>query len=245
MYSIAEAHPRMAPEPAPDAASARDHSPTWTFILAMLVYALILAASVNHEALGQWFASLRAAATPAAISPPPAATASATASDADAAEPVANLSAPMKRALDHVARRYRVAPATLLPVFAAAQEAARERGLDPLLIVAVIAVESGFNPIAESPMGAQGLMQVIPRFHKDKVPEDAGEHPFLDPVTNVRIGTHVLQEAIRMRGSLTAGLQQYGGASDPQEAYAARVLAERDRIEQSVAPRLAMAAPRP
>jgi soluble lytic murein transglycosylase-like protein len=244
MYSIAQAHPRMATEDDLDANPAKDRSPTWALILAMLVFALIVAASIKHEALGAWFAGLRAAAQPAAGNPP-LATAPVPAGDAEAADPAADLSPTMKRALEHVARRYRVAPATLVPVFAAAQEAASERRLDPLLIVAVIAVESGFNPIAESPMGAQGLMQVIPRFHLDKVPEDAGEHPFLDPVTNVRIGAHVLQEAIRMRGSLVAGLQQYGGASDPQDPYAGRVLAEKDRIEQSVTQRLAVASARP
>jgi soluble lytic murein transglycosylase-like protein len=243
MYSIAQAHPRMAPEAALDAVPTRARRSTRTFILAMLAYALILTAGANHEALGLWLAGIRAVAGPATGNPPLAA--APVTADESAANQAAELSPTMKRALEHVARRYRVAPATLTPVFAAAQESARDRRLDPLLVVAVIAVESGFNPIAESPMGAQGLMQVIPRFHMDKVPADAGEHPFLDPVTNVRIGTHVLQEAIRMRGSLTAGLQQYGGSTDPQEAYAARVLAEKDRIEQSVAPRLAMAGNRP
>ena len=148
--------------------------------------------------------------------------------------PVPNevLSPRMNAVLEHVTRRYRVAATTLRPIFTAAQSTARQRGLDPLLIVAIIGIESGFNPYSESPFGAQGLMQIIPRFHQDKVPEGAGEQAFLDPVLNVRIGTQVLQEAIRMRGSLEAGLQQYGGSSDPELSYAARVLAEKSRLEQ-------------
>lgn len=139
----------------------------------------------------------------------------------------------MQGVLDYVARRYRVAASALEPILVAAQNTGLDRGLDPLLIVAVIGVESGFNPNAESSFGAQGLMQVIPRWHQDKVPDDAGEQPFLDPVTNVRIGGHVLQEAIRQRGSLIAGLQQYAGASDPTSAYASKVLAEKQRLEHA------------
>src|ERR1700681_1021821 len=54
------------------------------------------------------------------------------------------------------------------------REAKRNR-LDPLLIVAVMAVESGFNPAAQSDGGAIGLMQVIPRYHPDKFSAASGE----------------------------------------------------------------------
>lgn len=143
------------------------------------------------------------------------------------------LSPVMKKALAYVAQRYRVSADALLPVFEAAQVVGQERRIDPLLIVAIIAIESRFNPFAESPMGAQGLMQVIPRFHMDKILDNAGERPFLDPATNIRIGTTVLAEAIRLRGSLTGGLQFYAGSSDPAGGYANRVLAEKARLEQA------------
>jgi soluble lytic murein transglycosylase-like protein len=140
----------------------------------------------------------------------------------------------LQRALDFVSRRYRVAPEALVPVFEAAQAVGRERRLDPLLIVAIIGIESRFNPFAESASGAKGLMQVIPGYHLDKVPQGAGLQPFLDPVTNIQVGVHVLEEAIRWRGSLTAGLQHYGGASDdPDTGYANKVLAEKERLEQA------------
>ena len=160
-------------------------------------------------------------------------TAAGAAVDAAPEGAVDGLTPRMRAVLDHVTKRYRVAAVTLGPILVAAQTTGRERGIDPLLIVAVIGVESGFNPFAESSFGAQGLMQVIPRFHLDKVPEGSGENPFLDPVTNVRIGGHVLQEAIRLRGGLMAGLQQYGGATDPEETYANKVLAERQKLEQA------------
>ncbi len=150
---------------------------------------------------------------------------------ADAVKPV--LQPALATALDSVAQRYRVAPQALQPIFAAAQTAARARNLDPLLLIAVIGIESGFNPYAQSPMGAQGLMQVIPRFHLDKLPNDAGKQAFLDPVINVHVGARILQEAIRRQGGLMEGLQYYGGVSyDPDQAYANRVLTEKQRIEQ-------------
>ena len=140
----------------------------------------------------------------------------------------------LQRVLDFVSRRYRVAPEALVPIFEAAQAVGRERRLDPLLIIAIIGIESRFNPFAESVVGAKGLMQVIPGYHLDKVPQGAGEQPFLDPVTNIQVGVHVLEEAIRWRGSLTAGLQHYGGASDdPETRYANKVLAEKERLEQA------------
>ena len=140
----------------------------------------------------------------------------------------------LKRALDYVSRRYRVAPEALVPIFEAAQSVGRESRLDPLLIIAIIGIESRFNPFAESPVGAKGLMQVMPDIHLDKVPEGAGEQPFLDPVTNIRVGVHVLEEAIRWRGSLTGGLQHYGGSpTDPEAGYANKVFAEKQRIEQA------------
>ncbi|WP_374324215.1 transglycosylase SLT domain-containing protein [Azonexus sp.] len=141
----------------------------------------------------------------------------------------------MQKALDYVARRYRVSHEALLPIFLAAQGSAREQGLDPLLVVAVIGVESGFNPFSQSVVGAQGLMQVMPRFHSDKLPQDAGELPFFDPVTNVQVGTRVLRESIARNGGLIPGLQQFGGAiEDPAQRYANKVLAERRRLEAAI-----------
>ena len=143
------------------------------------------------------------------------------------------LSSRMLGALDYVTRRYRVSPEALVPVFEVAQLIGKERRIDPLLIVAIIGIESGFNPFAESAMGARGLMQIIPRFHRDKVPEGAGDGSLLDPLVNIRVGVHVLEEAIRRRGSLVAGLQYYAGSSEPEGSYASKVLAEKERLEQA------------
>lgn len=148
-----------------------------------------------------------------------------------ATEPPAPM-AGLRGSVDFLARKYRVAASAIEPLVLAAHAAGERIGIDPHLIVAVMAVESGFNPIAESPMGAQGLMQVIPRYHQDKLETFASQGTLLDPVVNIQVGALVLKESIRRAGSLEAGLQQYAGAtSDDDGQYAAKVLAEKQRIE--------------
>lgn len=144
------------------------------------------------------------------------------------------LSPRMQGALNYVSRRYHVSTEALQPIFATAQRSGKELQIDPLLIIAVIGVESGFNPFSQSGFGAQGLMQVVPRFHMDKLPEANEPASFLDPVTNVQIGSRVLKESIRRYGGLEEGLQQFGGAlNDPERRYASRVLAEKQKLEQA------------
>jgi soluble lytic murein transglycosylase-like protein len=136
--------------------------------------------------------------------------------------------------VDFLSRRYRVAATAIEPLVRAAQTAGERTGLDPMLLVAVMAIESGFNPIAESPMGAQGLMQVIPRFHQDKLEAVSSSESLLDPIVNIQVGALVLKEYIRSTGSLEAGLQKYAGAvGDDEGLYAAKVLAEKQRIESA------------
>ena len=156
-----------------------------------------------------------------------------------------SLSARMQRVLEYTAKRYRLSPLALEPAFVAAERSARELGLDPLLIVAVIGIESGFNPFAESVMGAQGLMQIIPRYHSDKLPPEVrtgtgAATAFFDPVMNVRVGVRALHDFIRDTGDLVEGLQQFAGApDDPEEAYAEKVLAEVERLESLATARAA------
>lgn len=150
----------------------------------------------------------------------------------------AGLKPGMRSVAEYLARKYRVSSVAIEPLVGAAEQVGGRVGLDPLLILAVMAIESRFNPIAESVMGAQGLMQVIPRFHQDKIEQvdDApSEGALLDPVKNIQVGAQVLKESIRRAGSLQGGLQQYAGApSDPGSQYASKVMAEKQRLEQAL-----------
>jgi len=135
----------------------------------------------------------------------------------------------------YVSRKYRIAPDVTEQFVGAAYDAGRQVGLDPLLILAVMAVESRFNPVAESLMGAKGLMQVIPKHHLDKLLEHGGEEAVLDPMINIALGARILKEYVRRTGSLEAGLQFYNGAlADPSSQYAQKVFAEKERLQQAV-----------
>lgn len=133
----------------------------------------------------------------------------------------------------YLSQRFVVAPESAALVVSAAHRAAADVGLDPLLVLAVIAIESSFNPLAESAMGAKGLMQIIPKYHQAKLSEAGGDGAVLDPEANIHVGTRILQEYVYRRGTLEAGLQYYNGAAaDGSAQYAQKVLAERRRLEQ-------------
>jgi soluble lytic murein transglycosylase-like protein len=132
-----------------------------------------------------------------------------------------------------IARRYRVADEAMAGFVAAAYRAGGRFAVDPLLILAVMAVESRYNPVAESVVGAKGLMQVLPRFHQDKLEVHGGEEALLDPDVNIEVGTQILREYLRRFGKTVTALQMYAGAMDePNAEYANKVLTERSRLEQ-------------
>jgi soluble lytic murein transglycosylase-like protein len=134
-----------------------------------------------------------------------------------------------------LAKRYRVAQEAVGGFVAAAYRSGKETAVDPLLILAVISVESRFNPVAESAFGAKGLMQIIPKFHKDKLVEHGGDDALLDPEVNIQVGAEVLREYIRRFGGTETALQAYAGAfEEPNSFYAKQVLSERSRLEQAV-----------
>jgi soluble lytic murein transglycosylase-like protein len=131
-----------------------------------------------------------------------------------------------------ISRRYKVAAE---PIGALVQEAwsiGRRAGLDPTLILAIMAVESSFNPFAQSPVGAQGLMQVMTRVHDDKYEAFGGTRAAFDPISNLRVGVQVLKECIARAGSVQEGLRHYVGAAllESDGGYAARVMAEQSLL---------------
>jgi hypothetical protein len=119
--------------------------------------------------------------------------------------------------------------------------------LDPTLILAIMAIESGFNPFAQSNVGAQGLMQVMTGIHSEKYENFGGQLAAFDPVTNLRVGVKVLQECIQRAGSLEAGLRFYVGAANLEHdgGYADKVLAEHARLKLVAAGRTVPLAPPP
>ena len=133
---------------------------------------------------------------------------------------------------EFIAKRYRVAEDAAGEFVAVAYRAGARFSLDPLLILAVMAIESRYNPVAESVMGARGLMQVIPKYHPEKLEPHGGEQALLEPEVNILVGAQILREYQRRLGDTEAALQMYNGAFDePTSQYANKVFAEKARLE--------------
>ena len=133
-----------------------------------------------------------------------------------------------------LSKRYRVASDATNLLVSTAYATAQEIKLDPLLILAVMAIESGLNPFAESPVGAQGLMQVMSKVHEEKFRQVGGMQAALNPVANIRVGSVILKDYVTRGGSVEAGLKIYVGAAAfaTDDGYGSRVLAEYHRLKQ-------------
>lgn len=155
-----------------------------------------------------------------------------------AAQPEAEATPPLEnrryRALaQFLAKRYKVSQAVTMDLVTMAHAAGHQIGVDPLLIIAVISVESRFNPIAESVAGAKGLMQIIPKYHPEKFQEFGGTKAVFDPQTNILVGSQIIKEYIARTGNLNSALQLYGGAtSDENDVYFGKVMSEKQRLQQ-------------
>jgi soluble lytic murein transglycosylase-like protein len=142
----------------------------------------------------------------------------------------------MTRSQDHglrsyLARKYRIAPSVAGALIRTAFAVGHDERVDPQLLLAVIAIESRYNPFVESAAGAQGLMQIMGNVHRDKLKTRGGRAAAFNPVVNIRVGAQILSDCIRRRGSVQGGLACYVGATGVGDGgYGSRVLAERRRI---------------
>jgi len=152
------------------------------------------------------------------------------------AMPIAVVESPIEReqraVAEYIAKRYRIADAAAAHFVSIAYRAAEQNRLDALLVLAVMAIESRYNPVAESVMGAKGLMQVIPKYHQEKLFDHGGEHALLEPEVNIQVGAQILREYQRRFGDMETALQMYAGALDePTSQYATKVMAEKARLD--------------
>jgi len=138
-----------------------------------------------------------------------------------------------QRALaEFISKRWRIAETAATSFVSIAYRAGERYSVDPVLILSVVAIESRFNPVAESVVGAKGLMQIIPKYHLDKLLDHGGEEALLDPEVNINVGAQILHEYYRRLQDQEAALQRYAGTFDePTSRYAAKVFEERMRLE--------------
>ena len=137
------------------------------------------------------------------------------------------------KALEHyISRKYRVSKQVVDRIVESAMVVGVDLKVNPVLVLAVMSVESRFNPYAESGAGAQGLMQVMTRVHTDKF-ERLGQDELgaFHPEINIRVGAQILADCIRRRGSEVDGLKCYVGATGIDDGgYSNKVQAEQRRM---------------
>lgn len=152
--------------------------------------------------------------------------------EAETARPPLKLTEEQRNIARFIASKYRVAVDDVQHFVAHAYRAARDFRLDPHLILAVVSIESSFNPNARSPKGAQGLMQVLTRVHTDKFAPFGGAAAAFDPVANITVGSAILKEYLVREGSVEGALKSYVGAAllSHDFGYGRKVLTERERI---------------
>ncbi|WP_429556556.1 lytic transglycosylase domain-containing protein [Paraburkholderia youngii] len=104
---------------------------------------------------------------------------------------------------------------------------ANRYSMSPILLLSVMAVESGFDPHAVSAVGARGLMQILPAAHPQAF---ASVKELDDPAVNVRIGSSILRDYLDASGGdVTAALGRYSGG---EKGYTHRVLVHMHRFTQ-------------
>lgn len=177
--------------------------------------------------------------TPAPAAVPPA--------SAPASSAAARLTREQGNVVRFIAKRYSVALESAQHFVQEAYHAARDARVDPLLVLAVMSIESSFDPRAQSSQGAKGLMQVLARVHVDKFEPFGGAKAVFDPMANIRVGTSILKEYLARTGSVQAALKWYVGAAlmNDDGGYGAKVLHERERIAAVAAGRPLPADPPP
>lgn len=151
------------------------------------------------------------------------------------AEPSVALATNLRQDLlvQRIVSSYSIAPAFARRVVKAAHDIGERERVDPVLLLALVGVESRFNPKAKNASGAIGLTQTIPRWHPEKVAfiQRQGK-PLTDPEANLRMGAKILAEYTQLsRGDQMRGLQRYNGSlKDPRQAYAKKVMGVYSRL---------------
>jgi soluble lytic murein transglycosylase-like protein len=119
-----------------------------------------------------------------------------------------------------ITHRYRpYPPADRKKYHAHVMAAARAFQLEPALIHAVISAESGYNPLARSPKGAKGLMQLMP----DTARRYGVDNP-LDPRQNIQGGSAYLRDLLTLFGNdLNLALAAYNAGEGAVMEYGHRI----------------------
>ena len=134
-----------------------------------------------------------------------------------------------------ISRKYRVSNEAVREIVEISFSAGDKFEVDPYVVMAVIAIESSFNPLAESGAGALGLMQVMPLIHRKKFEKYGGFEKSLDVKVNIYVGTEILKNFYLRYGNYQRALLAYVGVSQNSDSsYPTKVLRLRDRLKKLI-----------
>lgn len=131
-----------------------------------------------------------------------------------------------------LSRYYARSPDDVARYIRYAWESGARNGVDPLLIIAVMSIESSLNPNALSHKGARGLMQVLVRAHEEKFGPFGGPDKANHPRVSIEVGSRILARMIEITGSVDGALKHYVGARyfKTDGGYGAKVISMRERV---------------
>ena len=202
--------------------------------LAVIAVAITFAArpdmqtAANEFVLGWIYARQNDGAAPSTVAEPGASRSTAVATQA--------LTPEQRSVTQWLSRKYRISPEPLAALVTEAWSVGERSQVPPTLILAVIAVESNFNPFAQRSDSHRGLMQIDSQTQQDTLSRFGGPLSVFDPLTNLRVGSRALQSFIQEAGSIEDGLRAYAQTS-PQAAdstYTDRVLSEYKLLERLI-----------
>jgi soluble lytic murein transglycosylase-like protein len=133
-----------------------------------------------------------------------------------------------------LSRRYRVSPEPVAALVTEAWAVGERSQIPPTLLLAIMAIESKFNPFTAGTQGAMGLMQIDPEARAMELAPFGGRLAVFDPVTNLRVGARHLQDLILQSETIEEALRQYAAASGQtgDGPYVEKVLNEQKLIDK-------------
>lgn len=140
-----------------------------------------------------------------------------------------------ERLASYISKNYQIASQSAKHIVESAFIVSEKHKTDPILMLAIIAQESRFNPIAESSAGAIGLTQTMPSAHPEKIQalqQRSGN--ILNVADNIELGAKIFAEYLqRFKGNTTLALQQYNGnLADANKLYSKKVYAHFERFNK-------------